>query len=51
MQQHGQVVSRSGLSSGAHVLHLIMTLLSCGLWSPIWIIHAALAHRKTVTRY
>lgn len=50
-QQHGQIVSTSKLSSGAHVLHGIMTVLSCGLWSPIWIIHTAIAHRRTVTRY
>jgi hypothetical protein len=49
--QHGHVVSRTGLSSGAHTAHLILTVLSCGFWSPIWIIHALLARRKTVTRY
>lgn len=23
-----------------HVLHLILTLLSCGLWAPVWVVDA-----------
>ncbi|MFT9523845.1 DUF2510 domain-containing protein [Mycobacteroides abscessus subsp. abscessus] len=32
-----------------HLLHLILTLLTCGLWAPIWIILAIVdvATRKT----
>lgn len=26
-----------------HGLHLILTLITCGLWSPIWLIHYLLA--------
>jgi DNA-directed RNA polymerase subunit RPC12/RpoP len=22
-----------------HVLHLILTIMTCGMWSPIWLIH------------
>jgi hypothetical protein len=25
--------------AGWHVFHLILTILSCGLWLPIWLIH------------
>lgn len=34
-----------------HVLHLLLTLVTCGLWAPIWIIVAVTAriHRVTVT--
>jgi hypothetical protein len=28
-----------GQSNFPHVLHLILTLLTCGLWFPVWIIH------------
>ena len=48
---HGHIVTRSGLSSGAHTAHAIMTVISCGFWSPIWILHTLLAKRKTTTRY
>ncbi|MFI5953852.1 hypothetical protein [Cryptosporangium sp. NPDC051539] len=36
---------RIGLSGGAHTLHLLATLFTCGPWAPIWIIHAILAGR------
>ncbi|NKY49726.1 hypothetical protein [Nocardia vermiculata] len=26
-----------------HGLHLVLTLISCGLWSPIWLIHYLVA--------
>lgn len=31
-----------------HPLHLICTLATCGLWSPVWIV-CAIVGRKTVT--
>ena len=34
------------LSTGAHMAHLAMTLLTGGLWLPVWIIHAAIAYRR-----
>lgn len=27
-----------------HLLHLILTLVSCGLWAPIWLLLAVMAH-------
>ncbi len=38
------VVVQGGHSPFPHGLHLLITLLTCGLWLPIWII-AALLHR------
>ena len=29
-----------------HVLHLTLTLFTCGLWLPIWIIHALIRLNK-----
>lgn len=51
VQPHGYVVAKSGLTGGIHVVHAILTLFTCGLWSPIWLLHAVLARRKTTTRY
>lgn len=31
-----------------HTLHLILTLVSCGMWAPVWIVAAAMG-RRTVT--
>lgn len=36
----GQVVVKR---SFPHGLHLILTLITCGLWSPIWLIHYLLS--------
>lgn len=33
---------RQRLSQNAHMVHLVLTLFTCGLWSPIWIIHAVI---------
>ena len=33
-------VSNGGGSGGAHAVHAILTLLTCGLWLPIWLIFA-----------
>jgi DNA uptake protein ComE-like DNA-binding protein len=27
-------------TSGIHLVHLILTVLSCGLWLPVWVVHA-----------
>lgn len=35
-----------------HVLHLILTLITLGLWAPVWIVVAIVGKRETVvTRY
>jgi hypothetical protein len=36
-----------------HVLHLILTLVSCGLWAPVWLVLAIInanTDRTTVTQ-
>ncbi|TDD60115.1 hypothetical protein E1298_46250, partial [Actinomadura rubrisoli] len=27
-------------NNAVHIVHLVLTLVTCGLWAPIWIIHA-----------
>ena len=33
-------VNNNGGSRCPHLLHFILTLITCGMWLPIWIIHA-----------
>ncbi|MFI6521076.1 ComEA family DNA-binding protein [Spirillospora sp. NPDC050679] len=39
-QPQQPVVVTRGSDAGVHVIHLIMTVVTFGLWLPIWIIHA-----------
>lgn len=32
---------RVPLTAGQHILHLLLTVLTVGLWSPVWIVRAA----------
>jgi len=31
---------RSNLTAGQHILHLLLTVLTGGLWGPVWFIRA-----------
>lgn len=32
-----------------HALHLILTLITLGLWAPVWIVVAIVGKRETIT--
>lgn len=34
----------------SHILHLLLTLLTFGFWSPVWFILALYNHNRTVPR-
>jgi hypothetical protein len=34
-----------------HPLHLVLTLVTCGMWAPFWIGAAIIGRRETVTVY
>lgn len=36
----------TGAPGVPHVAHLILTLLTCGLWAPVWIIDALIRGRR-----
>ena len=36
----GMVKIRRPLSAGQHILHLLLTVLTAGLWLPVWIFRA-----------
>ena len=40
--------ARYPLTPGQHVLHLLLTVLTCGLWLPVWIIRAMAGNRPYV---
>lgn len=33
-----------------HTLHIVLTMLTCGMWAPVWIV-AAIRGRRTVRHY
>lgn len=43
------VYSPGGLSTTAHVIHLVMTLFTCGLWFPLWAAHVILTPSQRVS--
>ncbi|MET7968754.1 hypothetical protein [Micromonospora sp. NPDC005305] len=43
------VVSKTSLSTGAHMVHLVLTICTFGVWAPVWILHAIFAQRRTTT--
>ncbi len=38
--ESGTAPARVPLTAGQHILHLLLTVLTCGLWAPVWIIRA-----------
>lgn len=34
-----------------HALHLFLTLITLGVWSPVWVVVAIVGKRETVTTY
>jgi hypothetical protein len=32
-----------------HALHLVLTVLTLGMWAPVWIVCAVVGRRETVT--
>lgn len=43
-----EAISRSKLTTAQHILHLLLTIFTCGLWIPVWIIRA-IQGNKVVT--
>lgn len=44
--ESGEKAVRVPLSAGQHILHLLLTVLTGGLWVPVWIIRAARGNRR-----
>ncbi|HEY5989336.1 MAG TPA: hypothetical protein VIV12_23585 [Streptosporangiaceae bacterium] len=38
--EHKEANPRVRLTAGQHILHLLLTLLTFGLWLPVWIFRA-----------
>jgi len=41
---------RVPLTAGQHILHLLLTVFTFGLWAPVWFIRAMHGNRAPVTR-
>jgi hypothetical protein len=37
---------RTPLTTGQHILHLLLTVFTCGLWAPVWFWRAAQGNRS-----
>jgi hypothetical protein len=37
---HREANPRTKLTAGQHILHLLLTIFTCGLWIPVWIYRA-----------
>lgn len=37
--------TRTPLTTGQHILHLLLTVCTAGLWAPVWIIRATQGNR------
>ena len=40
------VPDRTPLTANQHILHLLLTVFTCGLWLPVWIIRAGQGNRR-----
>lgn len=53
VQGQGQLyprVTRTKVGGGAHSVHLLLTVFTCGAWAPVWFLHWLFTRSKTVTR-
>ena len=50
-RQERKADERTNLRAGRHTLHLLLTVFTCGLWLPVWIIRSIRGNpRRTRTR-
>jgi hypothetical protein len=38
--ESGTVPVRMPLTAGQHILHLLLSVFTCGLWVPVWIVRS-----------
>lgn len=43
-------VAKKRITGGAHTVHLILTICTCGLWGFVWFLHWLFTRSKTVYR-
>ena len=37
--------TKTPLTTNQHILHLLLTVFTCGLWLPVWIVRASQGNR------
>jgi hypothetical protein len=50
VQAPGPTTSKTRITGGAHTVHLILTICTCGAWGIVWFLHWLFTRSKTVTR-
>lgn len=43
-------VVKVGLSPTAHIVHGVLTVMTCGIWAPVWIMHWIIASKEIKQR-
>lgn len=38
----------SGMTTGQHLVHLVLTVCTCGLWGIVWLLRSRLSRRKII---
>lgn len=41
---------RTRVTGGAHTVHAVLTVCSCGVWGVVWFLHWLFTRKKTVIR-
>jgi hypothetical protein len=49
-QAPGPGVSKKRITGGAHSVHLVLTVCTCGAWGVVWFLHWLFTRSKTVHR-
>ena len=47
---HAPRVAKKRITGGAHTVHLILTICTCGLWGFVWFFHWLFTRSKTTYR-
>lgn len=42
--------SRRGITGGAHTVHAVLTVCTCGVWGFVWLLHWLFTRSKTTYR-
>jgi hypothetical protein len=47
-QPRTELAARTPLTASQHILHLLLTVITAGLWAPVWIIRSMQGNRRAV---
>lgn len=47
---HAPRVAKKRITGGAHTVHLVLTICTCGMWGFVWFFHWLFTRSKTTYR-